>query len=235
LLSGPPFPFPFPSQHLAEVVEHGADILARIDDAYNDHLAALAEQRAQAAMAAEAGRRARDIRRRNRKGGGGGGGGGGDGGAGNYASKTASRMKMVESGLSLGVTSQFMSKQGGLGYGHQMASGAGLQTGTRKALQSGAVGYAGEHDDGGGDDDEGDGDGDGDEEEDEAVPSMPLRMFRAALVNADGNMSRADVNKLLAYCTKLTVEEMLLMEARRTAFAVQDVKNRIRMKVIRKK
>ena len=59
------------------MVEHGAEILACIDDAYADHLATLAEQRAQAAMAVEADRRAREIRRRNRKGGGGGHGTGG--------------------------------------------------------------------------------------------------------------------------------------------------------------
>ena len=63
---------------------------------------------------------------------------------------------------------------------------------------------------------------------------MPLRMFRNAILKADENKSRAEVTKLLAYCAKLTIEEALLMEARRTPFPLDEFKCRLQMKIVRK-
>jgi hypothetical protein len=66
------------------------------------------------------------------------------------------------------------------------------------------------------------------------VPSLPLKLVRAAIAKVDEHKPRADVNRLLAYCCKLTIEEMLLLEARRTPFSIADIKRRLRMKVVRK-
>ena len=76
-----------------------------------------------------------------------------------------------------------------------------------------------------------DGEGDGDFDE---IPAMPIRIYRNAILRTDENKTRNEVNKLLAYCTKFTIEEVLLLEARRTPFPLEDIKKRLRMKVIRK-
>lgn len=66
------------------------------------------------------------------------------------------------------------------------------------------------------------------------LPSLPLGLIRQAVLTSDSNKTRSEVNRLLSYCCKLTIEEMLLMEARRTPFPVDEIKKRIRMKIIKK-
>jgi hypothetical protein len=66
------------------------------------------------------------------------------------------------------------------------------------------------------------------------IPSLPLGIFRQAVLTSDSNKTRSEVNRLLSYCCKLTIEEMLLMEARRAPFPVEEIKKRIRMKIMKK-
>lgn len=66
------------------------------------------------------------------------------------------------------------------------------------------------------------------------LPSLPLGIVRQAVLTSDGNKTRGEVNRLLSYCCKLTIEEMLLMEARRAPFPVEEIKKRIRMKIMKK-
>jgi hypothetical protein len=66
------------------------------------------------------------------------------------------------------------------------------------------------------------------------LPSLPLGIIRQAVLSSDSNKTRSEVNRLLSYCCKLTIEEMLLMEARRAPFPVEDIKKRIRMKIMKK-
>ena len=66
------------------------------------------------------------------------------------------------------------------------------------------------------------------------IPSLPLGLVRQAVLKSDSNKTRSEINRLLSYCCKLTVEETLLLEARRTPFPVEEIKSRIRMKIVKK-
>ena len=100
----------------------------------------------------------------------------------------------------------------------------------RKAIRGSTL--HGDDDDDFSDGNEGE-EGEGDDDFDE-IPAMPIRIYRNAILRTDENKTRNEVNKLLAYCTKFTIEEVLLLEARRTPFPLEDIKKRLRMKVIRK-
>lgn len=66
------------------------------------------------------------------------------------------------------------------------------------------------------------------------VPSIPLGLVRQAVIRSDSNKTRGEVNQLLSYCCKLSIEESLLLEARKTPFPIEEIKSRIRMKIMKK-
>lgn len=66
------------------------------------------------------------------------------------------------------------------------------------------------------------------------TPVLPLGLIRHAIILSDHNKTRSEVNNLLSYCCKLTIENMLFLEARRTPFNLEEFKKRIRMKVMKK-
>lgn len=64
--------------------------------------------------------------------------------------------------------------------------------------------------------------------------SMTVGKLREALVFADPQKPRAEVNKLLARACGGTVEEMLLQEARRVALPLEEIKRRLRQTLLTK-
>jgi hypothetical protein len=66
------------------------------------------------------------------------------------------------------------------------------------------------------------------------ILSLPLGLVRQAIITSDENKTRNEVNRLLSYFCKLTIEEMLLLEARRTPFPIDDIKRRVRMRILKK-
>ena len=63
---------------------------------------------------------------------------------------------------------------------------------------------------------------------------MTVAKYRDALTYADSNKSRSDINKLLARGCGSTVEETLLMEAKRVSISVDEFKKRLRTGLLQK-
>jgi hypothetical protein len=63
---------------------------------------------------------------------------------------------------------------------------------------------------------------------------MIISKYREALNHADPNKSRTEVNKLLSRATGLSIEEMLLAEAKRVAVGVEEFKLRLKSGLIQK-
>ncbi len=63
---------------------------------------------------------------------------------------------------------------------------------------------------------------------------MTVAKYRDALNYADPNKSRADINKLLARGCCTTVEEILLMEAKRIPIPIEDFKKKLRSGLLQK-
>eukprot|EP01034_Spumella_vulgaris_P025798 gene25798-32290_t len=63
---------------------------------------------------------------------------------------------------------------------------------------------------------------------------MTLNKLREALIYADQHKTRTEINHLLARACNLSVEETLLMEARRTPLSVEEFKRRLRSGLLKK-
>lgn len=63
---------------------------------------------------------------------------------------------------------------------------------------------------------------------------MTIGKFREAINYADSNKSRTEVNKLLARACAMSIEEMLLAEAKRMTVFVEDFKLRLRSGLLQK-
>ena len=63
---------------------------------------------------------------------------------------------------------------------------------------------------------------------------MIISKYREALNHADPNKSRTEVNKLLSRATGLSIEEMLLAEAKRAVVNVEEFKLRLKSGLIQK-
>ncbi len=68
----------------------------------------------------------------------------------------------------------------------------------------------------------------------EPTALLPINKFREALIYSDAHKTRTEINHLLARGCGLSVEETLLMEARRTAVAAEDFKRRLRAGLLKK-
>lgn len=63
---------------------------------------------------------------------------------------------------------------------------------------------------------------------------MTVAKYRDALCYADSNKPRSDINKLLARGCGSTVEEMLLLEAKRVTISLEEFKRRLRSGLLQK-
>jgi hypothetical protein len=63
---------------------------------------------------------------------------------------------------------------------------------------------------------------------------MPIGRFRDAISYADPNKPRTEVNKLLSRACAMSIEEMLLGEARRVIVNIEDFKRRLRSGLLQK-
>jgi hypothetical protein len=66
------------------------------------------------------------------------------------------------------------------------------------------------------------------------VHGITLRRYREAIVASDGNKTRSEVNRVMAYCSKMTIEDMLLTEARRTSLPLEDIIQRLKSRLVKK-
>lgn len=63
---------------------------------------------------------------------------------------------------------------------------------------------------------------------------MMIGKFRDALIYADPNKSRTEINKLLSRSCAMSIEEMLLAEAKRTMIPIEDFKLRLKSGLLQK-
>lgn len=69
---------------------------------------------------------------------------------------------------------------------------------------------------------------------DSGEKEMTVAKYRDALNYADPNKTRSDINKLLARGCGTTVEEILLMEAKRIPISIEDFKKRLKSGLLQK-
>jgi hypothetical protein len=63
---------------------------------------------------------------------------------------------------------------------------------------------------------------------------LTISKYREAIIHADPNKSRTEVNKLLSRATAMSIEEMLLAEAKRMTVPVDEFKLRLKSGLLQK-
>jgi hypothetical protein len=63
---------------------------------------------------------------------------------------------------------------------------------------------------------------------------ITIRCLREAIMTSDPNKTRTEVNRLMAYCARLTAEDMLLAEAKKTPLPFHDIVARLRSRLLKR-